>query len=159
MSTAYPLKPSRLMLVALAVMHGLAVLATAISGLPLWARAAIFLLVVLNFMHQWYSRWSSSNPSLVEGMALAQGQATLYCRDGRTVGGLVLGSSMVTPFLCVINILPTGQRVARSVIVLADAMDAETYRRLRVQLRWEGQSGSQLGGVSTVGAASASVYG
>jgi toxin CptA len=47
-----------------------------------------------------------------------------------------LGSSFVTPWMTVLHLHMEGQRFARSVVLLPDALDAEDFRGLRVWLRW-----------------------
>jgi len=46
--------------------------------------------------------------------------------------------SLVTPFITVLNVLPQGARLARSVVILPDSLDAESFRQLRVWLKWGG---------------------
>lgn len=51
----------------------------------------------------------------------------------------VLGSTYVTAFLTVVNLRPAGKRRVRSIVILADSMTADDFRRLRVWLRWRPQ--------------------
>jgi toxin CptA len=47
-----------------------------------------------------------------------------------------LRDSLVTPYLTVLNVLPQGARFSRSVVILPDSLDAESFRQLRVWLKW-----------------------
>jgi hypothetical protein len=52
------------------------------------------------------------------------------------VAGEVVNGSFVAPWLTVVRWRPAGARLARSLLVLPDMLDAGRFRRLRVILRW-----------------------
>ena len=62
---------------------------------------------------------------------------TYQTRDGTWLEALLLGSSLVTPWLCVLNIKPDGRRMPRHAVIFPDSADAEGRRKLRVLLRWK----------------------
>ena len=62
--------------------------------------------------------------------------AILTLRNGEQLTGQILRDSLVTPYLTVLNVLPQGARFLRSVIILPDSLDAESFRQLRAQLKW-----------------------
>jgi toxin CptA len=45
-------------------------------------------------------------------------------------------SSFVAPYLTILNVQIPGWRFTRHIVILPDRMDAETFRQLRVWLRW-----------------------
>ena len=57
-------------------------------------------------------------------------------RNGRRIAGSVLGTSFVAPWLVVINLKVERRLFARAIVVMPDAVDRETFRALRVWLRW-----------------------
>ncbi|HSI38251.1 MAG TPA: protein YgfX [Methylotenera sp.] len=57
----------------------------------------------------------------------------LIRKDGRHVEIIVREDSVVTPYLTVVNFESFW---SRSLVILPDAVDAESYRQLRVRLRW-----------------------
>lgn len=57
----------------------------------------------------------------------------LIRKDGRHVEIIVREDSVVTPYLTVVNF---EYFRLRSLVILPDAVDAESYRQLRVRLRW-----------------------
>jgi len=66
----------------------------------------------------------------------------ITCRSGVQLSNLVVAAdSVVTPFLTVVHFhekdAPLRRRIfTRHVVVLPDALDKESYRQLRVWLRW-----------------------
>jgi hypothetical protein len=58
-------------------------------------------------------------------------------RNGIWLEAKLLGSSMVTPWLSVLNISPENSRLARHVVIFPDSADTEEIRRMRVHLRWK----------------------
>lgn len=57
-------------------------------------------------------------------------------RSGNRIAGSVLGTSFVAPWLVVINLKVERRRLARAIVVMPDALDRESFRALRVWLRW-----------------------
>lgn len=60
----------------------------------------------------------------------------LVLRSGRHVSGRVLQGSLVASYLVILNIALRDRRCMRSILVLPDAMSADSFRRLRVRLVW-----------------------
>lgn len=48
-----------------------------------------------------------------------------------------MSSSVVTPFMTLLRIAPQDARLARSVVIFSDAIAPESFRVLRVALRWK----------------------
>jgi toxin CptA len=68
-------------------------------------------------------------------------QMQLIRQDGKQLEVTVLGNTVVTPYLTVLNCrhnqLTFAQRLfSQHIIIFSDAVDAEAYRQLRVYLRW-----------------------
>ena len=55
---------------------------------------------------------------------------------GRSTWGELRDGSFVAPFLTVIRWRPAGARFDRTIVLLPDMVEPESFRRLRVQLRW-----------------------
>ena len=64
-------------------------------------------------------------------------ECTLETKTGKHVTCEILGNTFVAPYLVVLNLKPLNGSSARSVIILADAIDVELFRQLRVVLRWK----------------------
>lgn len=138
MQQQFKLQPSRYLAVILIVAHGAALAALLPLALPKWSKAALALLVLLDLgYHLRRDAWLSA-PSSGTALALEGDRVMLATRGGKQLSGKVLRDSMVTPFITVLNVLPQGARFARSVIILPDSLDAESFRQLRVWLKWGG---------------------
>ena len=68
-------------------------------------------------------------------------QVQLVRRDGKQIEVHVCGNSVVTPYLTVVNCKVTDAPLlmrlfSPHLVILPDALDAESFRQLRVWLRW-----------------------
>ena len=136
MQRQFNLQPSIYLTIALVASHGVALAILAPLALPLWSRTLLASLVLVSLLyHLWHDAWllalSSNKTLLLDGDMIL-----LVARNGDQVTARVLADSLVTPFITVLNLLPQGSYLARSVIILPDSLDAESFRQLRVRLRW-----------------------
>ena len=65
-----------------------------------------------------------------------QEEIVLVLRSGRHLHGRVSSDSLVTPYLVILNVELKEQRRRRSLLILPDSMGKESFRRLRVVLKW-----------------------
>lgn len=136
MQRQFNLQPSICFTIVLVVSHGAMLAVLVPLALPLWAKILLASLVLTSMLyHVWHDAWllalSSNKTLLLDG-----GIILLVARNGDQVIARVLTDSLVTPFITVLNVLPQGSYLARSVIILPDSLDAESFRQLRVWLRW-----------------------
>jgi toxin CptA len=68
-------------------------------------------------------------------------EIVLVLRNGRHVPCKVTRDSLVTPWLVILNVVLSEQRGWRSLVILPDAMAADSFRRLRVVLKWGDRAG------------------
>ena len=130
------LQPSRYLTTILIVAHGAALAALLPLTLPAWSKVALAFLMLFSLMyHLRRDAWLSA-PSSGIALKLEGDRVVLTTRGGEQLVGQVLRDSLVTPFITVLNVLPQGARFARSLVVLPDSLDAESFRQLRVWLRW-----------------------
>lgn len=129
--------PSRLLALILVTAHALALFAL-FSVLPLWA--AVACAVPLGISLGYYllrDAWLRLNKSCIGLEPDGEGLA-IVLRDGSRLPCIVLKDSVVTPLLTVLRLRPEDGRWARAVVILPDSMDVESFRRLRVWLKWGG---------------------
>jgi toxin CptA len=72
-----------------------------------------------------------------------QDEIVLVLRNGSHLAGRVLPDSWVTPHAVILNVLLDERHGRRSVLILPDAMSAESFRRLRVVLGWGERAGRE----------------
>ena len=136
MQQQFKLQPSRYLAAILVAAHGITLAALFPLGLPMWAKMALASLMLFSLIyHLRRDAWLSA-PSASVALTLEGDRAVLTTRGGEQLAGQILRDSLVTPFLTILNILPQGARLARSVIILPDSLDAESFRQLRVWLKW-----------------------
>lgn len=104
--------------------------------MPLWLKALLILLVLASlFYHMrqeaWLSAGSSNRQLVLEG-----DQLLLTGCNGDQMHVRILADSLVTPFLTVLVVLPHSAIFTRSIVIMPDSLDAESFRCLRVWLRW-----------------------
>jgi hypothetical protein len=63
-------------------------------------------------------------------------EIVLVLRDGRHMPGRVSPDSLVTAYLVVLNVALNEQRGKRSLLISPDTMGADSFRHLRVVLKW-----------------------
>lgn len=63
-------------------------------------------------------------------------QIVLVLRNGLHLPGRISADSLVTPYLVLLNVALSEQRGERRLRIMPDAMGPDSFRRLRVALRW-----------------------
>jgi toxin CptA len=131
------LGPSRRLAAALSVAHALGAIGVIASPLP--SIVAGLLLLTLSGSLAFHLRrdaWLLSRSSLV----LLELSDTLDFvaedRSGSRLVGTVLGTTFVSPWLVVINLRVEQSRFRRALVVMPDATDQQSFRAVRVWLRW-----------------------
>jgi len=122
---------------ALAAIHGLAVFValTASWKLIFGLSATLVLLVHGAWVIRRYALVRSRS-SIVSVRMTGEDDCELELRDAERIRGRVDPSSFVLPRLIVLRIVERGRRRLHSVVVMADAVREEDFRRLRMRLRW-----------------------
>lgn len=116
-----------------------AALAVLALALPLWAKLAFAALLLFSLLYYLRRDAWLSLPASCIGLVLEGEGVVLLRRDGVRLSCGILQDSLVTPYLTVLNVLPQGARFARSVVILPDSLEAESFRQLRVWLKWKNQ--------------------
>ncbi|MBI3221984.1 MAG: hypothetical protein HYZ46_02660 [Nitrosomonadales bacterium] len=136
MQRHYTLLPSRYLALLLSIVHGAALYAVALLPLPFAAWFGLSLLLLFNLGRQlWIRAWLGA-PSAIVAFSLEDDGLVLTSRSGGTLHGALLGNSVVTPCLTILNVLPGGAHRPHSVLIFPDSLDAASFRQLRVNLRW-----------------------
>jgi hypothetical protein len=131
------LRPSRIATCALAALAGFAIVLLVIMPAPLWTDAVAALVLVGWAAHRIRQHGLRRAPSSIVEVMLHEDRTIVVRRkDGRVRAGRVLDTSHVHPAFTSIVWRPDGARLARSVPIVADMLDPDDFRRLRVLLRY-----------------------
>ncbi|WP_343213233.1 protein YgfX [Georgfuchsia toluolica] len=128
------LHPSRSAAAALILIHGLAVAAIAVSQFALAARILLLVLLAFSMARELWLHALRLGPGAVVALSLrGEGELELEYGDGRRIATRVDPSSTVWHWLMALRLRQ--ERRSRSLFLLPDMLDDESWRRLSVQLR------------------------
>lgn len=131
------LRPSPRLAAILMVASASAVFLLLIVPLPWWGKLAGVLTVMVTSIRQMQRHaWRSVPHAWMRLQWSAESGWQAWRNDGEATGVTILPDSMVTSALTVIRFRSADQRWPQALVLLADSADAESLRRLRVQLRW-----------------------
>ncbi|MBU0621249.1 MAG: hypothetical protein KJ795_05335 [Gammaproteobacteria bacterium] len=139
--STYTLRPSR-RLAALHLLLGAGALA-ALWSLPPVLPVSLSLSGVIAgwVLYRWHFDAKLRSPHSCVALRLEGDEAVvMVLRDGRHVPGRLSATSLITPFLVILNVSLETRRLRRSLVLLPDCMGRQNFRRLRVALRWGGKT-------------------
>jgi toxin CptA len=131
------LKRSKSLALLLWAAHIVAAVALWASPLPAWATGAGSMLLALSAGWSVRGHAFRTAPSSVVELELYE-DCTLSARtaDGRWLQYRMVGSSFCSRMLTVLNLRSDSAWGVHSVLISADSVDPDAFRRLRVWLRW-----------------------
>ena len=129
--------PSRYFSILLFLVYTLSI--SIIFILPvLWWLKVVFITLLSGMLIYYFSKYAGLiYPSSIVALTLDQGEVLLIQRDGSVLPGVVLGTTLVTPALIILNITLKDSARGKSVVIFPDGMERERFRALRVKLKWE----------------------
>lgn len=131
------LRPSRRLAAILIVAHAATGGLLLALPLPSWLTAAVSVMLLASAVWGVHRYALLRGPGAITVLAFSDRETIrLTLRDGSTHDGHVLGSSTVGTTLTILNIALAGKRLPVHVVLLADSLAAEDFRRLRVWLLW-----------------------
>jgi hypothetical protein len=132
------LHPSRTLVFLLAMAHLLSLLVVWLLPLMPAIQIAASLLILAGFLfHLQRDGLLAAGNSILHLRLDSECNCSYQTCNGAWRDARVLGSSMVTPWLSVLNLSPENSRLARHVVIFPDSADAESQRKMRVLLRWK----------------------
>lgn len=131
------LKPSAYLATALAAVHVAAAATLLPLDLPAWAKLALAITIAASLANAlWRHAFLKARYALT-GIELGEAdRASVETRDGRWHDARVLPTTYVSPLLSVLNVRLEDRMFTRHMLIVADNVDADDFRRLRVRLRW-----------------------
>jgi toxin CptA len=138
------LRPSRLLAAILGSAHAVAGAGLWLAPLPPACALAgsLALLAHLAWVLRRHALRRGAG-ALVELELVDDGAVFVSRRDGLRSVYRIAGSTFVSAPLVVLNLRPEAERWTRCVLIAADSVDADRFRRLRVWLAWRWRDGPQ----------------
>jgi len=126
---------SRYLILYLVVIHCLAlVVVVAPLNIPFTLRLALAVAIMISFIWQW-RRTRENDPARIHRLVWeADDDWTLWCNDSTELVGQLRPDSYESTLLVILRLqLEQGGR--RTLVLLPDMLDQQSFRRLRVRLR------------------------
>lgn len=136
MQRRFHLRPSYLLATGLLAAHFVVIASLLIQGFPLWVRATTAVLLSLNCVYVIWRVALLRAPQSCVALGLDGGSVELELRNGQVISAELVFDSVVTPWLTVLTLVQKGKVVPRRLLILPDSLSAESFRVLRVELRW-----------------------
>lgn len=115
-------------------------------SLPAWVKLLIVLALATSLAYFLAGVALLATPQAVLAVEIRQtGEIAIQTRRGAWCACRLSASSYVTPWLTILVLTEAGRRGTRYVVITPDNVDAESFRRLRVWLRWAAQRIAQAG--------------
>jgi hypothetical protein len=133
----FTLTPSNYLFLVLSFLHFFAVvvLFLLIGYLGVWSIAVFPLLLASLLFHVRRDARLNLASSCI-AIELEKDRVLLFTRSGNHQVVKLLRYSLVTPFVVILNVGILDSFFGRSIVVMPDSTDSESFRRLRVALRW-----------------------
>lgn len=124
------LKPSHFLFLFQCSVHGLALLALALTDLAWFAVAAVSALVIISFRQTLKTR----NRLAVSGVMLkGDGSWSIRSPEGKEESATLLGSSLSYYWFVLLQFQTA--KAHKSVLICRDSLSSEDFRRLRISLK------------------------
>lgn len=129
-------RPSAWLTGLFALGYGTAATCLLVLPLALWLKAGLAAAVAAAGIHAVLLHALCARPGSVVAVELGEDCTVRVVEaSGAVIEARLLPSTFVTPWLTVLDLAPPGRR-RRGVLLTADRVDAEAFRRLRTALRW-----------------------
>lgn len=116
--------------------HGIAITSLAFVPIP---QIAFYLMLVVMLWSLLYFVLRDARLTLedsIVAISLGDDRIILFNRDGDEQVGKLLRSSLIMPQIVILNITLPNHFWKKNVVLMPDSMDAESFRQLRVVMKW-----------------------
>ena len=129
------LKPSRMLVVILLIAHAVSGVLILILPLALWLKlVGIAIIVLASFYYVRRYALLRTPTAVRELRMLSDGRLEIFRSDWQPA--TLLGEQFIHPMLTIIRCRAETDRWPVSIVLLSDMLDAESFRALRVRLKW-----------------------
>lgn len=136
MQRKFHLKSSYVLALVLLVAHALAVISIHALVCLWWEEVAVSLMLLSNLIYLVWRYVLLRSPMSCVSVRLDGEDVKLEFHGGQVMAARLGGDSFVTSGLTVLQLKLESSRVSYWLPILPDSLDAESYRQLRVLLKW-----------------------
>lgn len=133
------LKPSRQFAVLLCSAHfTVACILWMIDEAVLLKLIGIVLLIISLYLYLWHHALLRAPVSIISLQLSEDGSTcTAQTRSNRNIVYTIKGDTFVAPYLTVLSLRTSYSFFSRCIVIFPDGIDNDTFRKLRVWLRWK----------------------
>ena len=132
------LKPSGYLVLWIGAAHAIAAGLFLILSLPVWSKLVATLVFCISLVfYLKRNAWLAAPNSIIALEIKEDCTCVIETRSGKRLDCILLPTSYVSAPLTVLNLKANGERLARHVVLVPDAINPEDFRKLRVLLRWK----------------------
>ena len=128
-------KPSRLLATVLLVAHLAGVITILVLPLPLWSKFIALPILGASAWHYVRAYALLAAPTAVRGLRILS-NGNLEIDRGKWQSAELIGEQFIHPQLTIIRCRVESNRRPIAIVILPDMLDRETFRALRVRLKW-----------------------
>jgi len=132
----FELNPSKFFSVVLIFLHFLTIIALYFATLPELSKWLLVVLILFNLIYLLRRYVWLKSPASWQSFSLEQNRIVLKFHAGNECAGIVLRSAVCTPYGVILAVKLEGRKWPISQVIFCDAMRAESFRALRVHLRF-----------------------
>lgn len=141
----FSLHPSLICSILLFSAYCIALVIVFMLPMVTWAKSVLILLLIISLVYYWCRDAWLILPASYLAIRLDGEDIVLKSRGGSEIPARVSRDSLVTPLLTILNISPADKQSRHAVVIFPDSMDKESFRELRVLMKWHGNVVSQVG--------------
>ena len=120
----------------LLLFHAIVATVVSMTVMPLAARLAILMLILLSLIYYLARDVLLLFPDSWREIAFDQGGVSVVIRDGSSLFGQVANNTTVSPYFAVLRVRVEGYRLPVSRAIFPDALGTGAFRELSVHLRF-----------------------
>lgn len=128
-------KPSRLLAIVLLVAHIASTILILILPLPPWSKFLALPIIVASAWHNVRTYALLATLTAVRGVRILS-NGNLEIDRGKWQSATLIGEQFIHPQLTIIRCKTETSRRSIAIVILPDMLDVETFRALRVRLKW-----------------------
>lgn len=132
----FSFNPSRQLELCILFGHGVTIVTLVFVPIPEIACCLLLVILLLSALYFVLRDARLILPKAIVAMSLEGSRIVLFNRAGEELEGKLLPSSLIMPQIVILNIVLPNYLGRKNVVLMPDSMDADTFRQLRVLLKW-----------------------